>query len=87
MTQPLPPAPRPAFSIPSIVSAIAAFLSFKFGAVLGLLLAIVAIVLGVIGLLLSLAPRVRGGIVSVIGIIGGLLGIIAAAIKLLGGNF
>lgn len=87
MTQPLAPAPRPAFSIPSILAAIAAIVSFRSGAVFGLVLAILAILLGIFGLLLSLSPRVRGGIVSVIGIAGGLLGIIAAAIKLLSGNW
>jgi hypothetical protein len=79
--------PRPSFSIPSILAIIAAVLSFRFGATLGLLLAIAAIVLGILGLLLSLSPRVRGGIVSVIGVVAGLIGIIAAIIKLIGGNF
>jgi hypothetical protein len=89
VTDPLPnlPAPRPAFSIPSIVAAIAAFLSFKAGAIFGLLLAIAAIVLGLLGLFLALSPRVRGGIVSVISIVAGLIGIIAAAFKLIGGNW
>jgi len=87
MTEQLPPAPRPAFSIPSILSAIAAFLSFKAGAIFGLVLAILAIVLGAFGVLLSLMPNKRGGIVSVIGILAGAIGIVAAVIKLLSGNW
>ena len=84
--QSLPPASKPAFSIPSILAAVAAFLSFKFGAVFGLVLAIIAIVLGIVGVLLALSPRIRGGMVSVIAIIAGLVGIIAAIFKLVGGN-
>ncbi|HYO11289.1 MAG TPA: hypothetical protein VER17_20155 [Tepidisphaeraceae bacterium] len=88
MTDPLArsPAPRPSFSIPSILAIVAAVISFRVGALTGLLLAIAAIVLGIIGLLLSLSPRVRGGIVSIVGVVAGLIGIIAAAFKLLGGN-
>jgi hypothetical protein len=89
MTQPPPnlPTPRPSFSIPSIIAAIAAFLSFKAGAIFGLLLALAAIVLGLLGVVLALSPRIRGGIVSAISMVAGLIGIIAAAFKLLGGNF
>ena len=89
MTNPPPnlPAPRPAFSVPSILAAITAFVSFKAGAIFGLLLAIVAIVLGLLGLFLALSPRVRGGMISVISVVAGLIGIIAAAFKLLGGNW
>jgi hypothetical protein len=87
VTQRYPPAPRPAFSIPSILAIIAAAISFKAGAVFGLIMAIVAILLGVLGMLLALSPRTRGGIVSVIGMLGGLFGIVAAAFKLLTGNW
>ena len=86
MTQPLAPRPRPAFSIPSILAAIAAVASFRFGAALGLILAVIAIVLGVLGFVLALLPQTRGGIVSVLSIIFGLIGIIAAVFKLVGGN-
>lgn len=77
---------KPSFTIPSILSIVAAVLSFRFGAVFGLLLAILAIGLGVVGTLLAISPRRRGGIVSVVSIIMGLIGIIAAIVKLLGGN-
>jgi hypothetical protein len=69
------------FSIPSIISVIAAIFSFRVGATGGLLLAVIAIVFGLIGFLLSLSPSVRGGIVSLFGIFAGLIGIIAAVVK------
>jgi hypothetical protein len=90
MTESLPGGParqRPAFSIPSILAIIAAVVSFKAGAVFGVILAIAAIVLGLIGFLLALSPSVRGGIVSLISIVCGVVGIIAAIVKLLSGNF
>ncbi len=73
---------NPAFSIPSLLAVAAAIGSFMTGAFLGTLLAIAAIVLGLIGALLSLSPRVRGGMMSVVAIGAGLLGIIAAVFKL-----
>jgi hypothetical protein len=76
-------APAPAFSIPSIIAIIAAIASFFFGAGLGMILAVVAIVAGIIGVLMSLSPRVRGGIVSVFSVVAGAIGIIAAVIKLI----
>jgi hypothetical protein len=69
------------FSIPSVISVIAAIFSFKMGAIMGLVLAGVAIVFGLIGLLLSLSPNKRGGIFSFLGIAGGALGVVAAIIK------
>lgn len=72
---------KAAFSIPSILSIVAVIFSFKTGAIFGLFLAALAIVLGVIGLLLSLSSRTRGGIFSIIGVLGGAAGIIAAIIK------
>lgn len=69
------------FSIPSIISVIAAIFSFRVGATGGLVLATIAIVFGLIGFLLSLSPSVRGGIISIIGVIAGLIGIVAAVIK------
>ena len=69
------------FSIPSILAVVAAIASFFQGATLGLLLAIVAILLGGLGILLSLSDRKRGGIASIVSILAGVLGIIAAVIK------
>ncbi len=77
---------KPSFTIPSIIAVIAALISFKAGATLGVLFAVVAILLGLVGLFLSLLPGKRGGIVSVVSIVAGLIGIIAAIFKLMGGN-
>jgi hypothetical protein len=71
------------FSIPSILAVIAAYFSFTTGAFWGFVLAGIAIVLGIIGVLLSLSPRVRGGIVSIIGVLAGAVGVIAAVVKTL----
>ena len=72
----------PAFSLPSILAIICAIASFYFGAALGLILAIAAIILGCIGLLLSFSPSIRGGMASTISIVAGALGIVAAIFKL-----
>ena len=72
---------KPHFSIPSILALIAAITSFFVGAFQGFVLAMVAIVFGVLGLLLSLAPSVRGGIVSIFSLIVASIGIVAAIIK------
>ena len=77
---------KPSFTIPSILSIVAAIFSFRFGFTFGLVLAILAIGLGVVGMLLAMSPRRRGGIVSVVSIVMGLIGVIAAIVKLLGGN-
>lgn len=69
------------FSIPSIISIVAAVFSFKMGAFFGLVFAGVAIVSGLIGILLSLTPKKRGGLFSFLGIAGGAIGVIAAVIK------
>lgn len=69
------------FSIPSIIALIAALLSFVTGPGLGLVLAIAAIVFGLVGVVLSLSPRVRGGITSTVGIVAGVIGIIVALVK------
>ena len=87
MTQSHPPGPRPAFSVPSLLAVIAAAVSFKAGAVFGVIMAIVAILLGVLGMLLALSPRTRGGIVSLISIVAGVFAIAAAALKLLTGHW
>jgi hypothetical protein len=51
------------------------------GAILGMILAVIAIVFGILGVVLSLAPAKRGGVISTFGIGAGLIGIIAAVIK------
>jgi len=73
----------PAYSIPSILAIVCAIGSFMAGAGLGMLLAILAIVFGAIGVLLSLSPRVRGGMMSIFSVLAGVIGIIAAVLKLL----
>ena len=72
---------KAAFSIPSIIAVVAAILSFKAAAIMGLILAGVAIAFGLLGVLLSLSPRTRGGLVSIFGILAGLVGIVAAIVK------
>lgn len=74
---------HPEYSLPSILAIASAIASFFFGATLGFLLAVAAIILGVIGMLLAAAPSIRGGIISIMSILAGLLGIIAAVFKLL----
>lgn len=69
------------FSIPSIIALITALLSFTSGAIMGFILACVAIVFGIIGILLAASPNVRGGIASTLSIAAGGIGIIAAVIK------
>ena len=73
---------RPEFSIPAIVAVLCAIGSFFFGAALGFILAVVAIVAGLLGVVLALSPRVRGGMMSIISILAGLAGIVAAIFKL-----
>ena len=69
------------FSIPSIIAIVAAIASFPVGAFFGFLLAIIAVIFGAIGLILSLSPRVRGGVVSTLAIFAGMLGLLAALVK------
>jgi hypothetical protein len=76
-----PPA-NPAFSAPAIVAVICAVASFFFGATLGLILAIVAILAGLIGIVMALSPRVRGGIASTVAVVAGVVGILAAIVKI-----
>jgi len=73
--------PRASFSIPSIISVIAAIWSFYQGAIGGLILAIVAIVFGILGVVLSLSPAKRGGVASTFGIAAGGIAVVAAVIK------
>ncbi len=72
---------RASFSIPSIIALLAAIGSFMNGAILGMILAVIAIVFGILGVVLSLAPAKRGGVISTFGIGAGVIGIIAAVIK------
>ena len=69
------------FSIPSIIAIVAAIASFPVGALMGFLLAVVAVILGAIGIILTLSPRVRGGVVSTLAIFAGMLGVLAALVK------
>jgi len=69
------------FSVPSIIAIVAAIASFPTGAFFGMLLAIVAVIFGMIGIVLSLSPRVRGGVISTLAIFAGMLGILAAVVK------
>lgn len=73
---------HPEYSLPSLLAIGAAIASFFFGAMLGFLLAVAAIVLGVVGMLLAVSPSIRGGIISIISVLAGLLGIVAAVFKL-----
>jgi hypothetical protein len=75
------PSNRATFSIPSVIAVLAAFGSFMNGAILGMILAVVAILFGILGVVLSLAPAKRGGVISVFGIGAGVIGILAAVIK------
>lgn len=70
------------FSVPSIISIVSAILSFQFGAILGMLFAIIAIVAGVLGVAMALSPRVRGGIMSTSALLLGLVGVVAAIVKI-----
>ena len=72
---------KPHFSIPSIIAIVAAIASFFVTAGTGFLLAMVAIVFGVFGFILSLAPSVRGGVLSVFSLILACIGIVAAIVK------
>lgn len=72
----------PVFSAPSIVAVVSAVGSFFFGSILGMILAVVAIVAGLIGVVMALSPRVRGGMMSVISIVAGLVGVLAAIVKI-----
>jgi len=74
---------RAGFSVPAIISLIAAILSFATGAFWGFILAIVAIIFGVIGVIMALAPNVRGGVISMVSLLAGGIGLIAAVIKAL----
>jgi hypothetical protein len=69
------------FSIFSIIALVCAVLSFTTGAVLGMVLAGIAIVCGIIGIFLSLSSTTRGGLLSIFALIAGVVGVIAAIFK------
>jgi hypothetical protein len=72
-------------AILSIVSAIAAFIAVFAGSpFIGLILAILAIPLGVFGLLMAASPRVSGGIISIFGIVLGGIGTVVAILGSVG---
>ncbi|MES2996864.1 MAG: hypothetical protein V4733_08650 [Verrucomicrobiota bacterium] len=72
------------FSIPSLISLIAAILIFVVDhGFLVFVLAGVSIFFGLIGLLISFLPRVRGGVVSFFSIFAGLIGVIISVVKLI----
>ncbi len=72
---------KPHFSIPSIIAIGAAIASFFVSSGTGIVLAIIAIIFGIFGFLLSLAPSVRGGFMSVLSLILAAIGIVVAIIK------
>jgi len=73
----------PAFSLLSIFAVVAAVGSFNVAAGWGLLLAIVAIVLGALGVVIALRPGVRGGILSLFSIVAGAIGILGALLRII----
>lgn len=72
---------KASFSIASVLAIILAILSFKVGAILGLLLAAGAFLFGVFGLVFALSPDIRGGLLSMLAVILSLVGVIAAIVK------
>jgi hypothetical protein len=72
---------QPKFSIPSIIAIICAIASFATGALVGFILAMIAVAFGALGFLMSLSSRRRGGVMSTLAVIGGVLGLIAAIVK------
>lgn len=72
---------KSSFSIFSILALIAAILSFYFGAILGLVMAALALLFGLLGIVLALSPKTRGGGLSILAVILSFVGVIAAIIK------
>jgi hypothetical protein len=71
------------FSVPSLIAIVAAIASYFSSAGVGFLLAIIAIGFGVLGVILSMAPSVRGGFISILSLIAGAIGILVAIIKVI----
>jgi len=72
---------KSAASILAILSAIGSF--WVHSGVLGIVLAVLAILFGLLGALLSLAPGMRGGILSILAIFLGLIGIAVGVLRTL----
>lgn len=66
-------------SLLAIAAAIGSF--FVHSGILGLVLAIVAIVLGLIGFLVSFMPREKGGILSLLAMVLGIIGAVCGLIR------
>jgi len=71
------------FSLPSLIAIVAAIASYFSSAGVGFLLAVIAIGFGVLGVILSMAPSVRGGFISILSLIAGAIGIFVALIKVI----
>ena len=75
-----------AFSIPSIIAAIAAIATFIVdGAGTRLFLAVVAALFGVIGVIIAILPGKRGGLISVAALVIGAIAFIVAIVQALNG--
>lgn len=69
----------------ALISAIGSYVAtFTGHPIIGLLAAILAVGLGVVGLVISVSPRVTGGIMSIISIALGVFGIGVAVLGLIG---
>jgi hypothetical protein len=69
----------------AIVAALGSFFAtFSGRPIIGLLAALAALPLGVLGLVMSVSPRVSGGILSIIAIVLGAFGLLAALLGLFG---
>jgi hypothetical protein len=66
-------------SILAIILAIASF--FVHSGIIGLVMAIIAIVLGLIGFTMSILPGTRGGVTSMLAVVLGLIGAICGVIR------
>jgi membrane protein implicated in regulation of membrane protease activity len=69
------------FSWPSIIALVTAVASIFTGAFLGFVLAMIAIICGVFGALLSLAPSIRGGLVSILSLVLAAIGVVIAVFR------
>ena len=72
---------KPHFSLPSLIAIGAAIASYFSSAGWAFMLALIAIACGLLGVVLSMAPSVRGGFISILSLIAGGIGILIAIIK------
>lgn len=72
---------KPHFSIPSIIAIGAAIASLCVRPGTGIILAIIAIFFGVVGFFLSLAPSIRGGVISIFSFFLAAIGIVIAIVR------